>query len=416
MTMDRDSEHPSASAAPGEGHYPDDEVDLLYVLGVLWRGKWITIATTALFGGFAFFYALGSLLLPPEESYMPDVYEPTALLLVNEESGVSGLQAALGDSGLARAAGLRTGGITSYGQLSVKLLGSRSVLDPIVEEFDLIDRWEIEESPVANSRSALRDRSRFTHEPETGTVTIGFEYRDPELAHRIVNRYVELIEEQFSRIGGGRALARKALLEGQLEDVEREIAALEGELEAFQAEHGVPSVSAFARQQTEFLAEVRSELLMKELELQTYGEFTGGDDPQMRRLRAERDNLRQLADEIEGGWRMFPGIGPSQQELPALQRRFARIERELSVQARIYETLRQQYELARLNAEGEEPVMQVYELADIPDRKSGPARSIMVIVATAAGFFIGIFLTFLAHFAHNVRRDPEAIRRFRGER
>lgn len=409
MTMDTDQR--SDEGQP----YPDDEVDLLYVLGVLWRGKWITIATTVLFGGFAFVYALGSLLLPPEDSYMPNVYEPTALLIVNEDSGTGGIQAALADSGIPGIGGLRGAAGPSFGERAVKLLSSRTVQDPIIDEFGLIARWEIEEQSMIRARRELRDRSRFGFEPETGTLEIGFEDRDPEFAQEVVNAYVDAVNGIFADIGGTRAQTRMELFEEQMDKLEREIVEFESEIEAFQTEYGVPDVRAFASQQTEFISEVRSELVMTELELQTSLEFMGAQDAQVRRLQAERENLQQLADEIETGWRTFPGVGPSQQELPGLQRDFARLERELNVRARVYETIRGQYEVARLNAEGDEPVMQVYERAEVPDLKSGPARSIMVIVATAAGFFLGIFLTFLAHFVHNVRHDPEAVRRFRGE-
>ncbi len=415
------SQGPSGQRLPtnhevfGDHGPPEDEVDLIQILGILWRNLWIVVLTTALAGGVTFTYALISLLLPPETSYMPDLYEPNATLLVNEDAAGGAAAALQQAGGLADMAGLRAQAPRSYGQLATQLVNLRSLQDKIIEEFNLIERWEIEESPKTRSRRALSDRTSVEYEPETGFLTISMEDKDPEFTHRVVNRYVELLEERFTDLGTNRALQRKELLESQLTDLEADILELENRIEDFQLEHEVASIEAFASRQTEELADVRSRLMMKELEIQTYSELARIEDPEVQRLRAERDNLQRLATEMEEGWETFPGDGPALSEVPRLQRNFARLERELRVKSRIFESLSQQYEVERMNAEGREPILQVLELAEVPDQKSAPARSIMVIVATAAGFFLGIFLAFLAHFVRNVRNDPDARRRFHGE-
>jgi len=83
------------------------------------------------------------------------------------------------------------------------------------------------------------------------------------------------------------------------------------------------------------------------------------------------------------------------------------------VQTEVYKLLTQQYELAKLNAAGQEPVFQVLELAEAPDRKSGPSRGMICIVAVFAAFFLAILLAFILESIEKVKADPEAMAKLR---
>ena len=82
-----------------------------------------------------------------------------------------------------------------------------------------------------------------------------------------------------------------------------------------------------------------------------------------------------MVKEVEGGFSSFEKVMTSQKELPRLALEFEHLKRDLLVQGKIYEILTQQYELAKLSLEAEEPIFQILELAEAPDRKSGPRRS-----------------------------------------
>jgi len=74
---------------------------------------------------------------------------------------------------------------------------------------------------------------------------------------------------------------------------------------------------------------------------------------------------------------------------------FAHLKRDLFVQEKIYEVLTQQYELAKLSIEGEEPIFQILELAEVPDKKSAPRRSIICMVTVVVVFFLSIIAVFI---------------------
>ena len=124
--------------------YEEDEIDLLELFGVLFKYKLFIIAVTLIAAFGVVVYSILSLKLPPEKSFLPNKYRGQALILVHEtqQGGLSSIVASSGLGSLASLAGVSTG--QSYGELAVKLLKSKSLLDRIVEEYNIIERYEIE--------------------------------------------------------------------------------------------------------------------------------------------------------------------------------------------------------------------------------------------------------------------------------
>ena len=393
----------------------EDEIDLLELLGVLFRHKWWIIIITFLAAAGAVGFSILTLKLPPEKNPLPNVYKPSALILINEESsgGAASLLASSGLGNLAGLAGVSTG--SSYGLLAEKLIKSKSTLDEIAVQFDVAQKYEVTKSVVGNSRKALLERLSVNFEPDTSTLTIAYEDYDPVYARDIVNRFVELLDDRFASIGGNKNITRKNLLEQKLAEVDVEIARFEAQIQRFQQEHGTLDVESLAREQVMQIAQLRSQLFLKDIEIKTYSSFTILDDPVLKRMRAERENLAKLISEMESGYAEYEGVMPTQDELPRLALEFEHLKRNLEVQARIYEILTQQYEIAKLNVEGEEPIFQVLELADVPDLKSGPSRGIICVVSTLAAFFFSIILVFILNAARNIRNDPERMKKLKGQ-
>jgi hypothetical protein len=133
----------------------------------------------------------------------------------------------------------------------------------------------------------------------------------------------------------------------------------------------------------------------------------------MLQLKSERDNLLSKIREIETGKGSGSRIMPSQKELPAIAFEYAKIQRDLLVQTELFKILTQQYELAKLNAAGQDPVFQVLEMAEVPDKKSGPSRGMICMVATMAGFFLSILLVFVVESFEKMKNDPEVVAKFK---
>jgi uncharacterized protein involved in exopolysaccharide biosynthesis len=101
--------------------------------------------------------------------------------------------------------------------------------------------------------------------------------------------------------------------------------------------------------------------------------------------------------------------------LPSVSLELNRISLELGAQQQVYSQLKVQYELLKVTMASESPVFQVLEYAEVPDMKSGPSRGLICIIVTFAAGFFSVFLAFILNAVSNIRKDPEAMAKLRGE-
>jgi len=325
----------------------DGEINIIDLLVILLHRKKliITITVIAIIG--VLLFSIISLVLPPEKSYLPNEYTPRALMLINEDrSSGGGLAAMLGSNSglgaLAGLAGVSTGGST-FNALAVYLVGTNTMLDTIVDEFDLIKRYKIKESPRAESRMKLRKNLKADFDTKSGVLSLSFTDIDPAFAQKVVNFSVGYLERRFDEMGLDKNKLERDNLERNIDNTFKEIQKLESEAQRLQ---------------------------------------------------------RSVAT---AGY------------TPVIALEATRIELELAAQRQVYTQLKIQYELLKVTMASEKPVFQVLEYAEIPDRKSGPSRGMLVIIVTLAAGFFAVFLAFVLNFIETIKRDKSAMAKLRGK-
>ncbi len=392
----------------------DDEISLLDLAAILWKRKWLVVGITAIAAVGAVLFSVGSLLLPPEKSYLPNVYTPKATMLISSgsSSNLSSLLSSSGLGGLASLAGLSTGG-NSNQQLAVALATANTTIDQLNAKFDFASHYKLKQRKSTLIRKEVIKKLTAKIDDKSGLFTVSFTDHDPVYAKSVVDETVAILAARFAQLGGSKALEQKALLEKRLADVEAAIKDLEVRSKAFTAKYGVVQVEALATEQITILARLRSELILKEMEIENYRKIARVNDPVLDQLNYERQGLLDKIKEIETGSGTGSKVMPSQRELPGIAFEYARLQRDLAVQTELFKILTQQYELAKFNAAGQEPIFQIIEMAEVPDMKSGPSRALICIIAAFAGLFLAVLAVLIAESIDNVRHDPEAIARFK---
>ncbi|MFP4068215.1 MAG: GumC family protein [Spirochaetaceae bacterium] len=375
---------------------------LLYYLSILLKYKWLVVGMTVIAGVGVVVFSIVSLRLPPEESPLPNYYEAYATLLVSDSGGSS-------TQSILAALGMETGGSggTNYAEIAQRVVQTRSFLDTLVEEHDIVERYDITTEVRSRSREVVLDNSRVSYDPQAGILTVAYEHIDPEFAQTMANSIVDNLQEWFRSRGGLDRMQELQSLEARLVEVEEEIARLEGEIQAFQREHGVLDVGEMAETQAAMLSDLQAQLV--DLAVQIRNQETLSrieDDPALARLRAQQQNVIGLIREIENGYTGGARTMPPRERLPELALEFRRLQTDLTIQQRIYQAISEQYEVARLTAESE-PVFSVLERAEVPDRKAGPSRAELSMTVTLGAFAASIALAYMIHFLRSVWAQPE---------
>ena len=205
----------------------EDEISLIDLFAVLWRRKKMIITITLIGVVGAVVFSVISLVLSPETSPLPNKYTPSALMLIDNKSG-GGLSSMLGSmGGLASLAGVNLSSSSSYSDLAVYLTGTNSLLDSVVDEFDLIKRYKIEKFPRASSRKELKKFLKASYDTMSGVFSISFTDRDPVFAQGVVNYCTGYLEKRFDELGLDKNKIEKENLEINMANTFQEILKLE---------------------------------------------------------------------------------------------------------------------------------------------------------------------------------------------
>lgn len=327
----------------------NDEISLIDLFAVLLRYKKMIIITTVLSAVLIVIISIISLVLPPEKSFLPNLYTPQAQMLINNEDSSSGLSSLLSSNGLGDLASLAGVSVdsSSYSSLATYMVHSNSFLDAIVDKFNLIERYEIEKHFKAASRDALKEKLLSDFDAESGIFTIQFTDKDPVFAQEVVNFAVNILEEKFIEMGIDKNKLTKENLEKNIELSYNEILTLQKQIQ--------------------------------DLEYSVSNAYSAS------------------------------GVNPIMLDSTM-------IKMELKVQEEVYAQLKAQYEMLKITMASEQPVFQILEYAEVPDRKSKPSRGMLCIIVTFAGGFISVFMAFLLNAIKNIKADPEAMSKLKGKK
>jgi capsule polysaccharide export protein KpsE/RkpR len=388
------------------------------VLGLLNRRKWIVIVPTVAGSVGVFLVALLSILLPEGKSFWPNYYIPEAHVIISDSSagGTADLLKSAGLSSLAGLAGIGSAGPTAS-DLAIRIASTDSFLDTIAADFDFYNRYGFADSdrPKTLARRMIKQNLVLTVDAGSGMMTVGYQAIDKVLATDVVNRVVDLLEEQFAVIAIDRNRTQLALVSDKLRDVETEMFGLQDRLNSLQQRYNTFDLAALAKELAARLGTLRAELLKKGFEIDSYGSSIGIEDPALRRLKVERNALRANVAKLERGYSENGVIVPAEAELPQLVLQYTRLKGDLDVQKKIYETLVQQQELIKLQVESVPRTFQIYEKAAVPERKSGPSRPKVCIVVAAASLVFGVALAFLVEYLARMLNDPANLRKLKGK-
>jgi uncharacterized protein involved in exopolysaccharide biosynthesis len=94
-----------------------------------------------------------------------------------------------------------------------------------------------------------------------------------------------------------------------------------------------------------------------------------------------------------------------EQQIEALEHRPLR---DPLVQTGLMTSLIRQYEAARMDQARNALVLHVVDLASVPERRSFPKRTLMVLLAGLGGLMLGTLLAFVRHAIRRSRSDPES--------
>jgi tyrosine-protein kinase Etk/Wzc len=355
---------------------------LTFALMILFFPNWFTAATS---------------IMPPEKDF--------GSLSVASGMLPSGLTSLLSGSGLALP------GLASPSDLYAAILHSRTVSMAVIEEHDL--KGVFGTKLDSDALLELRSRTSVRVNPE-GIIILSYTDTDPWRAAVVANSFVEELNRVNQENLVSKAKAMREFIEKRLNESIVDLTTAEENLEAFQKDHNAVALDEQVKAAINAIADLRGQLVIAEIELGVMKRSLSPDNMKYKNQQYKIQQIKEQLEKLEKGDTAHPDssvLNVPMSQAPELGLAYARLMRELKIQEKIFELLKQQYEQARIQEMRDTPTVQVLDPARAPEKKSGPHRVMTAAMAAVMSFGLTLFLVIGLEFVEKEKEKDSIIYR-----
>lgn len=350
-------------------------IDLAVPLAESWK-LWIlgSLAVGLIALGFAFLmtpvFTARTVFLPPQQ----------------QQSGVASALASLG--GLAGLVG--AGNIKSPADQYVALMQSATAEDRLIDRFDLQQVYKSKYRFEA--RKALEQNTRIAVGKKDGLISVEVDDANPQRAADLANAYVDELRRTTSVLAVSEAQQRRLFFEKELKAARDELDKAQRALRDSGVDIG--AIRAEPKAAAESYAQLKAELTAAEVRTQIMRGSLADSSPEMQRQLLQLAALRAQLSRLE------------QSKPPSAGSEYITKYRDFKYRETLFDLFARQYEIARVDESREGALIQVVDIAALPEYKSKPNRG-MIAVATTMLYLllVGLFIV-LRHAWRQAASDP----------
>lgn len=303
---------------------------------------------------------------------------------------------------------LRGGGIlrrATPADLIVPILESRTIQERVIEKCGLMRAFRIKKS-MEKSIKKLRSITSINITDE-GVVRIDILMRPATLSAQIANTYVDELDKFLRESNMSRGRNTRLFIENRLPEAEEDLRVARDSLTSFQRRHKTVVVDEETKAAINTYAQLKSQLLAKEIEYALVQEISAPTNPYLSDLKREVEKFRVRLAKIEAGEISGEGFGAgfaiSFRKLPSIMAEYADRVSTLKIKEEIYLLLIQQYEHAKIVEARDTPLITVLDYARVPEKKTYPKRFIIVISVFLCSLVVAVFASLVAEYVGNLK-------------
>jgi capsule polysaccharide export protein KpsE/RkpR len=347
---------------------------------------------------------VGLLLAVAVALLIPNRYQSVARLMPPDNQSGAGLSMAVaalsgGASGLGGLAGEMLG-LKSTSDLLVGVLTSRTVADSLIQKFDLQKVYG--RRRMEDARKELGAQTDASIDRKSQIITITVTDKDPHRAAAMAQAYVEQLNRLMAEVSTSSARRERVFLEGRLQSVNQDLEAAEKEFSQFSSKNTAIDIKEQGKAMVDAAAVLQGQLIAARSELEGLRQIYADTNVRVRSMQARvaelENQLRKVGGQGEGDSLQGPSqndsLYPSIRKLPLLGVTYADLYRKTKVEEAVFETLTQEYEMAKVQEAKEIPSVKVLDPPNLPDKKSFPPRTVIVLLGTMAAFACGVTWVF----------------------
>lgn len=375
-----------------------EKTDLLKMLLVVAKHKRLIVVTTLVCTVLAVILVL---LLPNEYT------AETKMLAPSEENSMEDLlsmQGALSGLGVAKSLSESALGLNDPNAPYIGELESRTVADRLIARFDLKRVYDTKLQE--DTRKALWGATKVETSKDGG-ISIKVTDKDPKRAVDLANAYVQELQKLTDQLSSAEASKRSTYYDSEIRKVQEQLISSELALRSTQEKTGMLDVETQVKSVMVSAVNMEEAIAAKEVEIEGMSSF---ETPRNEDLKLAKNELAAMRTELaqlkNGNKSNSSDILLSTQKIPQDALEYLRNYRNVMFYEKLYDLLSVQYAAAKADEGRDAIVIQVYDPADQPEKKSQPHRALIVIFVMMLAVSGSLFASFALEGFEEMRRDP----------
>lgn len=355
-----------------------------------------------------------SILAAAYSLIIPKTYTSTAVIMPPGKSGgiISNLPLNLPISGI----GSLLGVTSEEANIFLAILKSRTIAKNTIDHFDLYKRYGSKTIDDAihtfyNKVDISLDKEGTIRVKISATTKFFHKDKDEEstrkLSADIANYMISELDRINTELQTKQAKYNRIFIEKRYEESKIELNNIEEKIKDFEEKYGVISLPDQVSAAIEAAAQIESQILMIEVELEGLKSTFNMDHPMIKQKEIQLRELRKKLNEMKlgSGEKNYLEIFPAFIDAPNLGIQYIRLKRELEVQNLIYQFLTQQYEQAKIQEAKDTPTVQVLDLAVPPIKRSKPKRKLLVLLVGLISLIFSALYIFTIGYFNRLKKE-----------
>jgi len=299
---------------------------------------------------------------------------------------------------------------SSGGQVDylVALLNSKTIQDSMINHFDLRKYYNIKK--IEDVRNELKTNTVINKNVQAELLSIGVYHDDPTIARQMTNYYIHILNKVYTSVNEQSARNNREHLENRYKESLDELSRYEDSLKLFQQRYGVYDIEAQTTAAIKTTAELKSQILIKEVEVGVKKKIYGDNSEEIRIIASEVEQLNKKVNEMFDGNKdqTIESVFIPFKKTPQLGLQYLRLYRNVKIYTEVIKVIVPMLEQARLQERRESPSIVVVDKATAPEKKERPKRSLYVIGVFLGLLSISAIYIFLSEHLNDIRiHNPE---------
>lgn len=326
--------------------------------------------------------------------FIDPAYDAKVTIIPSEENNVTGLTNLLKNM---KSLPLDIGGSIQNKEMELynTIIYSRSMLEEVINKFDLIKIYKLDSSNVDYKEIALKKLKSNIDAKETNDNAYEIKVRanTPNNAAAIANYLVDLLNKKIIDLKVNKSRENRIFLEQRLNDIRITLKKAEDSLRRYQEYSNLFDAKEQIKGIIGAYSALETSLITKQIEESILERILSKDSPQLNEVKIQVSEYKRKIDDIRANGQPNSLLFPFK-SLPDKSLKYLRLYRDVEINSTLLEFILPLYEQSKFDEQKDIPVVQIIDYAIPPAKKSYPPRVIFTLIITM-GFLFMVLLYIL---------------------